>query len=78
MPTQMESRCCKDFTLCMEKIADTDLTCITQHEGFQVNCLNRHVLELAFYEYLDFNGPIGDEEPIHEYVYILQFEHLPC
>ncbi|XP_033729534.1 P2X purinoceptor 7-like [Pecten maximus] len=71
MPTNLECRCCCSFNLCQEKMEQGNLTCITEHEAFQVNCLNRHVLELAFYEHLDNNGPIGDEEPVHElYRYI--------
>jgi hypothetical protein len=41
---------------------------ITQHPGFIAKCLNRGVTEVSFYEFLQRNGPIGDEEPIHEYV----------
>ncbi|KAL3857965.1 hypothetical protein ACJMK2_012589 [Sinanodonta woodiana] len=34
-----------------------------------VNCLNRHVLETSYYEYLQENGPLEKNELIHEYVY---------
>ncbi|XP_021339917.1 uncharacterized protein LOC110441145 [Mizuhopecten yessoensis] len=66
MPTDLECRCCCSFNLCQYKMEQDNIKCITEHEGFQVNCLNRHVLELSFYEYLDNYGPIGDEEPGHE------------
>ncbi|XP_052677864.1 P2X purinoceptor 7-like [Crassostrea angulata] len=71
MPTATERRCCQSFAVCQPKLDEATITCITMHEAFQVNCLNHHVLELSFYEYLDYNGPIGDEEPVHElYRYI--------
>ncbi|XP_061175542.1 uncharacterized protein LOC133184466 [Saccostrea echinata] len=59
MPTAIERRCCHSFGVCQLKLEEADITCITKHEAFQVNCLNRHVLELAFYEYLDYNGPMN-------------------
>lgn len=71
MPTATERRCCQSFAVCQPKLDEATITCITMHEAFQVNCLNHHVLELSFYEYLDYNGPIGGEEPVHElYRYI--------
>ncbi|KAK3093711.1 hypothetical protein FSP39_019129 [Pinctada imbricata] len=66
MPTDRENVCCKQFPLCMEKMEPNTLKCVTHHEAFRVNCLNTDVLELAFYDYLDIHGHIGDEEPVHE------------
>ena len=40
--------------------------CITEHPGFGANCLNYWVLEHAAYEYVEREGPIGDEELAHE------------
>ncbi|XP_033728970.1 P2X purinoceptor 7-like [Pecten maximus] len=40
--------------------------CITDHEAFIANCLNRHVLHVSMYEYMENVGPFDDNEPIHE------------
>jgi hypothetical protein len=40
--------------------------CITLHEGFQVNCLNIHVLETSYYELIHNNGPREENQEIHE------------
>ena len=47
-------------------IEEADILCITEHEGFDVNCTNHHVLRVSYFEYLHYNGPLGDEEPVHE------------
>lgn len=60
--------CCHEFEELEVKRAEKGVSCITNHEGFIGNCLNADVLEVSFYEFLQANGPIGDEEPIHEYV----------
>ena len=39
---------------------------MTEHEGFIANCLNRDVLEVSLYEYVHYEGPLDDNEPIHE------------
>ncbi len=64
METATESKFCQEFQDLTEKL--DDFTCITQHAGFIGNCLNRDVVEVSFYEFLQLDGPIGDEEPIHE------------
>ncbi|KAH3729682.1 hypothetical protein DPMN_055660 [Dreissena polymorpha] len=50
----------------MERMDEGGVKCITEHTGFKANCLHPDVIEVSFYEFLDVNGPIGDEEPIHE------------
>lgn len=67
-PTADESVCCQEFEELGSKLGEKTVDCITQHEGFIGNCLNPDVIEVSFYEFLQANGPIGDEEPIHEYV----------
>ncbi|XP_045179120.1 uncharacterized protein LOC123538801 [Mercenaria mercenaria] len=64
MQTGIECKCCHEFPDLAEKL--DGFTCITQHPGFVGNCLNRDVVEVSFYEFLQRNGPIGDEEPVHE------------
>jgi len=67
MPTQRENNCCKSTNIVDSKIEEADLNCITEHEGFIANCLNRYVLETSFYEFRQENGPLDEqEEPIHE------------
>ncbi|XP_052075797.1 P2X purinoceptor 7-like [Mytilus californianus] len=43
-----------------------DLNCITEHEIFIANCLNRHVLQVSMYAYMEHVGPFDDNEPINE------------
>lgn len=67
MPTRKENKCCRNTNIVDSKIEEDDLTCITHHEGFIANCLNRHVLETSYYEYREENGPHNEQqEPIHE------------
>ena len=42
------------------------VSCITQHTGFIGNCLNVDVLETSVFEFSRLEGPIGDDEPLHE------------
>jgi hypothetical protein len=66
MTTARECKCCQEYPDLVEKL--DGFSCITQHPGFIGNCLNRDVVEVSFFEFLQDNGPIGDEEPVHEYV----------
>ncbi|XP_063403855.1 P2X purinoceptor 7-like [Mytilus trossulus] len=66
MPTVDECLCCKEVGPVAEKMEDEDLDCITDHEGFTGNCLNRHVIEVSLYDFVERQGPIDDNEPIHE------------
>jgi uncharacterized protein YfeS len=45
------------------------LDCITEHPGFQSNCLDIYVLEASYYEFIQRDGPLGDDElaDIHRY-----------
>ncbi|XP_076060321.1 uncharacterized protein LOC143036648 [Oratosquilla oratoria] len=51
MQTAKESVCCNEMEQVAEKL-DEKGNCIIDHEGFQVNCLNEHVLETSFWEFL--------------------------
>lgn len=64
MPTLKECKCCRDTNIVDGKIESEDLTCITEHDGFVGNCLNVHVLETSYYEFIQTEGL--QEEPIHE------------
>lgn len=71
MPTLLESKCCQETNIVDGKIEEAGIQCITHHEGFEPNCLNIHVLETSFYEYLENNGPLEEHELIHNvYRYI--------
>ena len=50
MPSAIESRCCREIGDIDEKRGD--LSCITMHDGFTANCLNRDVIEISIYEYV--------------------------
>ena len=66
MGSEHESVCCQEIHGYSYRLEEEDVQCITQHPGFDANCTNPWVLELSFWEYLQNNGPIGDEEPRHE------------
>ena len=61
-----DSVCCQEIHGYSYRLEEADVQCITQHPGFEANCTNQWVLELSFHEFLQDNGPIGDEEPRHE------------
>ena len=44
------------------------MSCITENENFSTVCTNPAVIETAFNQYLENEGPI-DDEPLNEYVY---------
>jgi len=43
---QEECFCCQEIDRCIEKM-DGEITCITQHTGFNNVCLDQYVLETA-------------------------------
>ncbi|XP_062585805.1 uncharacterized protein LOC134247462 [Saccostrea cucullata] len=65
MPTARECKCCHFYADIESRIEEGGGTCITEHEGF-ANCLNRWVLETSFYEYLQENGPLEENEFVHK------------
>lgn len=66
MPTAKENKCCRHTNVVDGKIEELDLECITEHEGFIVNCLNHYVLETSYYEYIQDNGRLEEGQFIHE------------
>ncbi len=66
MQTEAECICCTEFPDLQETMQQHNVKCITEVHGFKVNCLDAEVLRVSFYEYAQYHGPIGDEEPIHE------------
>lgn len=53
MPTVRECVCCMEIDKVQDVIKETNpaVPCITMHPGFQPVCLDRHVLEVAYYQY---------------------------
>ena len=57
MDTQKECVCCLEIDNVQLKLDEykeemaTELSCITHHPGFQSVCLDRYVLETAYYQY---------------------------
>lgn len=66
METSDECLCCGEVSAVQCQMQDDDLQCITDHEVFIANCLNRHVLQVSMYEYIENVGPFDDNEPINE------------
>ena len=53
MPTARECLCCREVEKVVKRIdtSDSEVTCITEHEGFYPVCLNIWVLQTAYFEY---------------------------
>ena len=48
------------------KMEETGASCITEHEGFGAVCLNRWVLQTAYYQYRQQYGNHLEETVIHK------------
>ncbi|XP_078328602.1 P2X purinoceptor 7-like isoform X2 [Crassostrea virginica] len=73
MPTARECKCCHFYAAIEPRLKETEVNCITNHEGFIANCLNRWVLETSFYEYLQENGPLEENERVHKHLAYRRF-----
>lgn len=62
MPTGHESVCCRENVKICDKIP-SGMACITENENFSAVCTNPDVIETAFNQYLEIEGPIDDEPP---------------
>ncbi len=53
MPILKESVCCKEIDQVVHKMDEyeDDLNCITDHPGFKAGCLDKWVLDIAYYHY---------------------------
>jgi hypothetical protein len=72
MTTPEECICCVEVPPVHSQMLSEDMQCITESDIFISNCLNRHVLHVSMYEFLENVGPFDDNEPINEYVIIFQ------
>ena len=66
MPTSGECICCCEVEEVVSKIEETGASCITEHEGFGAVCLNRWVLQTAYFQYRQQYGNHLDETLIHK------------
>ncbi|WAR05113.1 P2RX7-like protein [Mya arenaria] len=79
MHTERESVCCRDveqtnFKLDVFNEEAHDIECITDHPGFGTVCLDRYVLETAYYQYRQQYGvPQQEDNEQQRYVAYRQF-----
>lgn len=66
MPTLEESKCCQNTNVVDGKLEAENISCITKHDGFRANCLNIHVLEASYYDYVLQSGLPEENQRIHE------------
>ena len=66
MATREECICCCEIARVVDKLEGTGAPCITEHDGFDVVCLNRWVLQTAYYQYKQQYGRRSDKPEIHE------------
>ena len=66
MTTPEECICCVEVPAVHSQMLSEDMQCITDSDIFISNCLNRHVLHVSMYEFLENVGPFDDSEPINE------------
>ena len=55
-----ESVCCREDQKSCDKIPPA-MSCITENDNFSALCTNPAVIETAFNQYLENEGPINDE-----------------
>ena len=65
MPTVDECICCTEIGAVQAESEKGDHLCITESQIFIANCLNRHVLHVSMYEYLQNVGPLDYNQPPH-------------
>ena len=66
MSTTEECICCCEIAQVVAKLEDGGAPCITEHEGFDAVCLNRWVLQTAYYQYKQQYGRRSDKPEVHE------------
>ena len=66
MPTELESVYSTEMCAVTNKAEEAEVRCIIQHDGFEPNFINHHVVELAVFEYNNIVGPLDDNDEIHK------------
>ena len=51
MPTADECRCCHEHDLIMPMLEEEGVDCMINHPGFNAVCLNKYVLQTAYFAY---------------------------
>ncbi|XP_068692587.1 uncharacterized protein [Montipora foliosa] len=78
MPTVHKSVCCGEIGQIWQKVEDqrpdVQMSCITEHLGFQSNCLDVWVLETAYYAYRQQHGQ--DNHTAHEKFRYIAYRQL--
>ncbi len=74
MESVSENVCCHTYSKMVDRMSDTNVQCITEHPAFNSICLDKWNLEECAYQYVEEEGPLGDEEQTHEYVCILHLQ----
>ena len=72
MPTAKESICCREMTQIENKLQESDVSnvsCITEHEGFQSVCLDQWVLQTAASQTRQEHGRHAISRPAHKLVH---------
>ena len=66
MASATECICCREIDEIVAKIgvSESEIQCITEHEGFEAVCLNVWVLQTGYFNYRQQYG--GREDPVHE------------
>ena len=57
MPTGEECICCYEIARVVDKLEEIGAPCITEHEEFNVVCLNMWTLQTAYYQYKQHRKP---------------------
>lgn len=73
MPEIVECQCCQECEEIAAKLEGSDVDCITEHEGFDAVCINRYVLEVAYYQFRQQHGDHRDVRQ-HKYAFITLFK----
>uniref|UniRef100_A0A667WI64 P2X purinoreceptor 7 intracellular domain-containing protein n=1 Tax=Myripristis murdjan TaxID=586833 RepID=A0A667WI64_9TELE len=62
MASAQESMCCREvdaFWALVESLTPRpDISCLTQHPGFEASCLNPFVLQIAYMSFRQEHGPL--------------------
>ncbi|XP_071114721.1 uncharacterized protein [Haliotis cracherodii] len=66
MPTGLESKCCQEIQQTEHMCDEAGVQCITEHDFFIDNCLRRGVVWVSLLEFVQQDGPLDDNEPVHE------------
>ncbi|XP_046555834.1 uncharacterized protein LOC124265086 [Haliotis rubra] len=66
MPTGLESKCCQEIQQTEHLCEEAAVEWITEHSYFVDNCLKRGVVWVSLLEFVQQDGPLDDNEPVHE------------